>query len=95
MRLCPSCGLRKLNANFNPSDQKRRKGRCDSCCSPGARGKTKHMRTTQAEPIKPSKDDAKLIASAKAERKKFEKRGSPAVLRSYAYVKGNIPSRIL
>ena len=93
MKLCPQCKLRKPDAVFGP--QKERKGRCLSCCSAhigkaGGRKKERlKIRTFQAQPIEPTKEDAKMIALGKKELRKFERRGSPNVERPYVFVAGD------
>ena len=106
MKLCPRCGWRKPDANFNNLYASRWQGNkkiCTSCrqhrrtgrgmCRKGA-----ETRGTQGEQIEPTKEDAKLIAFVRREKKKFENRGSPEVKRPYVYIAGNsqrgIPSRL-
>jgi len=101
MKFCPRCELHKPNAVF--SRKKDAQGRCRNCLTRyhgKAGGKRKigvHIRTFQAEPIYPTKEDERLIALAARERKKFQKRGSPIVSRPYVYIAGDsqrgIPSR--
>jgi len=93
MKLCPQCKLRKPDAVFK--SVKAAKGRCLSCCTAhigraGGRKKERmQIRTFQAEPIDPTKEDAKMIALGRRELKKFERRGSPNVERPYVFVAGD------
>jgi len=91
MKLCPRCELWKPNALF--IKPKARGGKCESCCTQNRRSgygrKAAHIRTFQASPIDPSKEDKKLVALAKREMKRFKKRGSPLAERPYCFIAGN------
>ncbi len=93
MKLCSRCKLRKPDAVFRAKKSIFKRGA--SCRTPhigraGGRKKARlAIRTFQAQPITPSAEDARLIALAKREMKKFTQRGAPVVERPYLFVAGD------
>jgi len=91
MTRCIMCKLRKPDSLFSKTN-KSTKGKCLNCRAitrGGGRLRPRggmFSRDFQADEIKPSKGDAKLIAFAKAEMKKFKQRGAPVIERPYAFI---------
>jgi len=101
MRRCPTCKLRKPDAVFlnrKREEVKSYRGKCVNCRSTvrgGGRLRPKSgmlVRDFQVDEIEINAKDAKLVALAKREMKKFKKRGSPKIERPYAFIAGN-PSK--
>jgi len=101
VKTCPRCHLQKPDAVFLKWMKFRYMGpprvlkECENCRAHRKQGRLKSrslrtkMLTTQAPPIKISKEDRKLVTLARRERKEFRRRGSPEVERPYSYIGGN------